>query len=298
MSDHSDNYLSRSTEPLKVSFGKEGNYSDAFVRSDTAPLVTRRNTRPLVMDAESLQKHIENGFDQLRTCQIIIDKFAQRMKIMNWAVEQLTAPPPPPPPPPPEPDPEPDPTPVKKGPLGKKLPPKPVKPAKPSLKNAKAAKSAKEEAPPPTPMNPNVLSSAERQIGEMVKRAISMNAGAKKRVQIALFQFHDAANAIKEGQAILKQAQEIPDPRQAWDTMGTFDLAKVQGKIYPLCNLHEVFKVDPEIGRLFPAPTQDLKAARPAKTEEAAPPPPPPVQTDLSATKNPIDRFKGIFGRK
>lgn len=292
MSDHSDNYLSRGTEPLKLSFGKEGSYSDAFVRSDTAPLTPRRNTRPLIQDAESLQRHIENGFDQLRTCQIIIDKFAQRMKILNWAVEQLTAPPPPPPPPAPEPEPEPEP--IKKGPLGKKLPPKPLKSAKPT----KPVKNTKPEPVQAPPVNPNALSGAERQIGEMVKRAISTNAGAKKRVQIALFQFHDAAQAIKEGQALLGQAQGLGDPKQAWDAMGTFDLAKVQGKIYPLCNLHEVFKLDPEIGRLFPAPTQDLKSPRTPQTKEATPQPAPPVQEESISTKNPLDRFKGIFGRR
>lgn len=220
MNDGSDSYIPQKTggQGGKLSFSKDGSYSDSFVRSETQPLAPskRRMTRPLSFTPEALQREIDQGLEQLRTCQIIIDKFAQRIRILQWAVEHAT-------------------------------------------RKASAI----------------TITGKEKQIGDAVLRSLNANPDTRKRVQIAVFQYNEAAMVIKQGHRLLSELSADPDYETSGIRMNEFDIAKIQGKIYPICNFHEVFKKDVEISLLFPPPANASEPEMKMATMVSNPPPDP-----------------------
>lgn len=236
MNDGSDSYIPQKTgQGGKLSFSKEGSYSDSFVRSETQPLVPnkKRMTRPLSFTPDAIQKEIEHGLEQLRTCQIIIDKFAQRIRILQWAADQATR---------------------------------------------KAS--------------PITITGKEKQIGDAVLRSLNANPDARKRVQIAVFQYNEAAMVIKEGQRLLSELSADPDTEMSGMKLAEFDIAKIQGKIYPVCNFHEVFKKDVEISLLFPPPANasepEMKMASMATTNPSPEPRTPSAPLRAVPKTNPL----------
>ena len=59
-------------------------YSDSFVRATTAPLA-KRMTRPLQASPEMVDDKLRAVEDQIALCRTIIERFAQRMKLLKAA---------------------------------------------------------------------------------------------------------------------------------------------------------------------------------------------------------------------
>lgn len=234
-----DNYQFGRTGPLgKISFGDK-NYSDQFVRTETQPLLAQKRTSPLTITPNIVARMVEQADDQLRTCRIIVDKFSQRMKILQWCEDAIKSPALEPEP---EPEPEPPPVPAKKGLFGAKKPAKPAPKPPPKLEKTPKIKSAV------------VLSGSEQALGLAISKEMVRNQDARRRVQVAAYQFSVAIGAVKEGETNLDRIRRLATA-EAFVELEAMDVAKIQGKIYPICNFHEVFKMDSEISRLFPPPT-------------------------------------------
>jgi hypothetical protein len=254
-----DNYQFGRTGPLgRVSFGDK-NYSDKFVRSETQALGGKKRTAPLHVTGDLVGRMVDQADDQLRTCRIIVDKFNQRMRILQWAEEVSRSPEMGHPEP--EPEPEPEPAPQKKGLFGlgsKKPAPAAKKPlGKPGGLGSKAggagATAAKAEKVPKVKTSVQV-NSQEQALGMTLSRAIARNPETRRRVQIAVYQYQVATEAVSDGENALDRLRNM-DPQDAFAQLEALDVAKIQGKIYPICNFHEVFKTDSEITKLFPPPS-------------------------------------------
>lgn len=245
MAPSNDNFQFGKTQPLgKVSFGEETSYSDKFVRAPTADLTApKKKSAPLGITADLVGQMQAQADNQLKTCRTILDKFEQRMRILKWAQEVASQAAGQPPaqtaaPQPPEPDPR------KKGLFGKKAPPAP-RPSKP-------AKPAKWD-PASRPKTTVTLSSQEQAIAVVVARIVEAHPEVQRQVQIALYQYTEAVKAVDEALQGLSRARGS-ELQRAFDELEKLEVAKVQGKIYPLTNFHEVFKAHPQISRLFPPP--------------------------------------------
>lgn len=274
-----DTYQFGRTGPLgKISFGDK-TYSDQFVRTETTPLAAKKKTQPLQITGDLVSRMIDQADDQLRTCRIIVDKFNQRMRILQWAEEvsrspDLGAAEP-------EPEPEPQPArPEKKGLLGLKKPgpgagakPGTAKPgmARPTGLGARnsspgAGGTAQRAEKVPKGVKTSVqLNAQEQALGLTISRAIARNPDMRRRVQIAVYQYQMASQAVADGEKALADLRS-QDPQDAFNQLEALDVAKIQGKIYPICNFHEVFKGDAELVRLFPPPAKPGQAGVPPTT--------------------------------
>ncbi|MBU6427474.1 MAG: hypothetical protein KGR26_00545 [Cyanobacteria bacterium REEB65] len=231
---NSDDYQFGRTKPLRsASFGDPA-YSDQFVRGGTLPLASaKKKTSPLDVTAELVDELATQSENKLRTCQILLDKFAQRMRILQWADEvarSMAAEPP-------------DATPSQLQAPGGRVAAK-KRFAKPQLARSK---------PLPAKAAAFHLSGPEQTLGLTVAKLIGHDPALQRRVQVALFQFAEATRAVEEAKTTVERARQS-DPRSAFAELERLEVAKIQGKVFPLCNLHAVFKDRPEIARLFPAP--------------------------------------------
>ncbi|MBM3273676.1 MAG: hypothetical protein FJZ00_00880 [Candidatus Sericytochromatia bacterium] len=256
-----DNYQFGRTGPLgRVSFGDK-NYSDKFVRSETQALGGKKRTAPLHVTGDLVGRMVDQADDQLRTCRIIVDKFNQRMRILQWAEEISRSPEMGQPLSDPETDPEP--APPKKGLFGlgaKKPAPAAKKPlAKPGGLGAKPAGAGTGAVAARAEKVPKVKTSVqvnpqEQSLGMAISKAIARSPETRRRVQIAVYQYQVATQAVNDGENALDRLRNL-DPYDAFAELEALDVAKIQGKIYPICNFHEVFKTDAEITKLFPPPS-------------------------------------------
>lgn len=223
-------------------------YSDSFVRASTAPLNQRRMTRPLQASPEMVEEKLRSVEEQLNLCRTIVDRFAARMKILRAAEAQAKAGGAPEPPPEPVAEaPEPEPAKPAKFGLGKKPFGRPG--LKPGAKSP--AKSAAPAAPAPSAGGP--LPAQERAMAAAIADRLRQDADLLRRAQIALFQFDDAQRSVSDAGNRLEPIRQA-DPDQAWDLIEGLEVSKLQGKVYPICNFHEIFKRDPILSRVFPAP--------------------------------------------
>lgn len=205
-------------------------YSDSFVRATTAPLNAKKVTRPLNATAEMVTEKLKAVEEQINLCRVIIERFAQRMKVLKSAETLVRTGPAPAEP---EPAPEATQAPGKPG-LGKKPMGKP--PAKPAA------------APNPA------MANNERAMATAIADRLRQDADLLRRAQIALFQFDDAQRAVQETASKLDPIRTT-SPESAWDMIEALEVSKLQGKVYPICNFHEIFKRDPILSRVFPPPT-------------------------------------------
>lgn len=225
---------------------------DQFVRGSTAPLATRRTTRPLIQSAEELEKHLATSEQQIQICQTIVEKFKARVRLLQFAEERAKE--------------------LLSGPLRGAVPPAslPLAPEKPPEKPQTKSLSLKKPAPPakaqatkspagkPAAPGP-ALNPTELAVAEQISRVLCRSAQARRRAQVALFQFQEALQAVRDAQDVLLQIRKLATEGAAEEAMNRLDLldtTRIQGKIYPVCNFHEAFRDHPEIARLFPSPNR------------------------------------------
>ncbi len=232
-------------------------YSDSFVRATTAPL-GKRVTRPLQASSEMLSDKLNAVEEQLSLCRTIIERFAQRMKLLKSAEALIKAGgAPEPAAAAPEPEPE---APQKPG-LGK-----------PGLGKKPLGKPApKPAAPAPSPAASG-MGGQEKAMAAAIADRLRQDPDLLRRAQIALFQFDDAQRSVQETSNRIDPIRHL-DPEQAWDMIEALEVSKLQGKVYPICNFHEIFKRDPILSRVFPPPV----GAAAANSAPGMPPGPAPM---------------------
>lgn len=240
----------------RMSFGDQA-YTDSFTRTETQSLATKKRTAAL--DATSELAIVLTGqvASQLQTCRIILDKFEQRMKILKWA--QVTA------------DTassarsSPKFTDATEARASKRrlfgrgkssIPPLNQRQLPSRGERGKAGVASKAGLQVPG----TILGPQEQALGLTISRAIAKDPELHRRVQVAVYQFAVASEAVVEAERILLNVGLV-DPKEGVALLDALDIAKVQGKIYPICNFHEVFKLDTELARLFPTPTRPGKGA-------------------------------------
>lgn len=245
-----DNYQFGRTQPLgKVSFG-DNSYADSFVRAPTMDLSgARRTTAPLVMTREAIDQLLNQADGQLKTCRTILDKFSLRMRILAWAEDSArrtqaqAAPAAPGEGDDSQPAAEP-----RKGLIGKNL-----------LLNRSAGAARPDPRPKPSqprPESPRVagtLSRQEQEIAISISKIAARDPRVLQQMQIALYQYADAERSVASAVAEVERIRQL-DPQSANAELSRLEIAKIQGKIYPLTNFSEVFKAYPQIARLFPPP--------------------------------------------
>lgn len=87
------------------------------------------------------------------------------------------------------------------------------------------------------------------------------NSDLARRVAIAIVQFNDAERHVGEACAKLNEVRSL-DLAQALSQIETIEVTKLQGRVYPLCNFHEVFKDDELMRQLFPPPDSPATRTR------------------------------------
>ncbi len=222
-------------------------YSDSFVRATTAPL-GKRMTRPLQASSEMIDDRLRAVEDQIGLCRTIIERFAQRMKLLKaaetlaktgsaadaaLAIQEAPA--------------EPGPRPV----LGK-----------PGLGKKPFGKPAPKPAAAPVPPAAGVGGQEKAMVTAIADR-LRQDADLLRRAQIALFQFDDAQQSVQEAIGRVEPIRQA-DAERAWDMIESLEVSKLQGKVYPICNFHEIFKRDPVLSRVFPPPGSTGAAPGPA----------------------------------
>ncbi|MNX26222.1 hypothetical protein D3C86_562870 [compost metagenome] len=280
---NSSNQPKRAPNP----FGDKS-YSDSFVRATTAPL-GKRMTRPLQASPEMLNDKLRGVEDQIGLCRTIIERFAPRMKLLKSAEAVVRAGGAPEPAPAPAPVAEPEP-PQKPG-FGKPgLGKKPL--GKPAPKPA--------AAPAPAPAPGGGLAGQEKAMAAAIADRLRQDGDLLRRTQIAIFQFDDAQRSVQETSNRVDPIRHA-DPESAWDMIEALEVTKLQGKVYPICNFHEIFKRDPILSRVFPPP-----AAAGANGAPGMPPPGPPMPGEPpsmgtgplgTGPLGKLDNLKGFFKR-
>jgi len=268
-------------------------YSDSFVRATTAPL-GKRQTRPLQASPEMLDDKLRSVEDQIGLCRTIIERFAPRMKLLRSAetmVRSGGAPEPAPAPAAPEPEPQ--------------------KPAfgKPGLGKKPFGKPApKPAAAPAAPAAAGGLGGQEKAMASAIAERLRQDGDLLRRAQIALFQFDDAQRSVQETASRVDPIRHA-DPDRAWDMIEALEVSKLQGKVYPICNFHEIFKRDPVLSRVFPppvagaggagAPTPGMPPASPGMAANDPMMGPPSMGTGPlgSGPLGKLDNLKGFFKR-
>lgn len=127
-----------------------------------------------------------------------------------------------------------------------------------------AAEPPKQPSPQPKPLElrkkqnppstrPPSLTPQERLLVANISQRLQMKSDLARRVAIAIVQFTDAERHVSEAHAKLSEVRSM-DLEQACSIIETIEVSKLQGRIYPLCNFHEVFKDDELMRQLFPQP--------------------------------------------
>jgi len=157
-------------------------------------------------------------------------------------------------------------------------PPEPEPPqkpglGKPGLGKKPLGKPAPKPAAAPAPAAAGGLGGQEKAMAAAIADRLRQDADLLRRTQIAIFQFDDAQRSVQETSGRVEPIRNA-DPEMAWDMIEALEVSKLQGKVYPICNFHEIFKRDPILSRVFPPPS--AAGAPPAGPGPAGPGMPPP----------------------
>lgn len=110
------------------------------------------------------------------------------------------------------------------------------------------------------------ISPGEANFTKQVATMLQRDPSTQRRVQVAVYQFDQAEKGLAEAQEVLRRADEFQGLARTHFVESNCQVEKLRGQLYPLINLHVVFKDNPLLAQLIPAP----------KVVNEAPPPPPP----------------------
>lgn len=124
------------------------------------------------------------------------------------------------------------------------------------------------------------IGAGEANFTKQVAQSLMQDPTTKRRVQVATYQFEQAKKGIEQAQALLDRAAQYDGVAKGQFVDNNIFVEKLRGQLYPLINLHMVFKDHPQISQLIPTPK--------IQAEEPPPPPPPPPQPAQKAPTGPL----------
>lgn len=98
------------------------------------------------------------------------------------------------------------------------------------------------------------LSAGEAGYTKQVAQMLQQDPGTKRRVQVATYQFDQAHKGLVEADATLARANTFEGGTRANFVDSNCHVEKLRGQLYPLINLHVVFKDNPLLSQLIPTP--------------------------------------------
>jgi hypothetical protein len=114
-----------------------------------------------------------------------------------------------------------------------------------------------------------------RQVSQMLRE----DARALRQVQVALSQWEQATNGLAAVQDGVQKALEVPESHRASFVESHCHVEKLRGQLYPLINLHVVFRENPLLSQLIPTPKQGTGELTAASKPSEVPPAPKPEAT-------------------
>lgn len=120
------------------------------------------------------------------------------------------------------------------------------------------------------------ISPGEANFTKQVATMLQRDPSTQRRVQVAVYQYDQAQKGLVQANDTLKRAEQYEGTAKAQFVEANCQVEKLRGQIYPLINLHMVFKDNPLLAQLIPAPKV---------SHEPAPPPPPPQPAQPQAAQ-------------
>lgn len=112
------------------------------------------------------------------------------------------------------------------------------------------------KGPRKPPVNPIAgLSLTERKLVEQVAQRLQVAPDLDRRAAIALTQYETASQNVTDAAAKLDSLRHL-EPASILSALDQLQVSKLQGQVYPVCNLYEAFKDEPLLLQLFPPPQQ------------------------------------------
>lgn len=120
------------------------------------------------------------------------------------------------------------------------------------------------------------ISAGEANFTKQVAQSLGQDPGVKRRVQVATYQFEQARKGLEAAKDVLEKAGQYDGAAKGQFVENHCHVEKLRGQLYPLVNLHMVFKDHPLLSQLIPTPK--------VTDNEMAPPPPQPPQPAPTAS--------------
>jgi hypothetical protein len=115
------------------------------------------------------------------------------------------------------------------------------------------------------------ISAGEANFTKQVAKELSTDQAVMRRVQVALYQFEQARKGLMQATEALEKAGLYQGAAKAQFVDQQCHVEKLRGQLYPLINLHVVFKDNRVLSQLIPTP----KAVAAEDLLPPLPPPPP-----------------------
>lgn len=112
------------------------------------------------------------------------------------------------------------------------------------------------------------ISAGEANFTKQVAKMLQADAHTTRRVQVALYQWDQAKIGLAQAEESLERALQFEGTARMQYVDSSLHVEKLRGQLYPLINLHVVFRDNALIAQLIPTPKIQV---------DPPPPPPPPV---------------------
>ncbi|HEY9724533.1 MAG TPA: hypothetical protein V6D47_21205, partial [Oscillatoriaceae cyanobacterium] len=116
------------------------------------------------------------------------------------------------------------------------------------------------------------VSAGEAGFTKQVAQMLQQDPGTKRRVQVATYQFDQAHKGLLEADTTLSRANGLDGSARANFVDSNCHVEKLRGQLYPLINLHVVFKDNQLLSQLIPTPKVASAAEAEAEPEVAPQP--------------------------
>lgn len=151
------------------------------------------------------------------------------------------------------------------------------------------------------------LGAGEASFTKNVAKMLQSDPGTLRRVQVALYQFEQARKGVHQSTEAVEKAMLYEGAHRIQYVEQNCHVEKLRGQLYPLINLHVMFKDNPLLAQLIPAPKVQIEEL-PPPPEPGAPPPEPSMKETLTGglvrklvTEDPalaeaVNNFKHVTG--
>jgi hypothetical protein len=98
------------------------------------------------------------------------------------------------------------------------------------------------------------ISAGEANFTKQVAQLVQQNATVKRHVQVAIYQFEQANKGLQQALEVVSKAEQYEGVLKSQYLETYCHVEKLRGQLYPLINLHLVFKDTPLLSQLIPTP--------------------------------------------